>query len=258
MIARRLLRDDWWKVAAYTGVLLLNLIATIVAHPTFQANYEAMTNFIPDFMKTIKDAVLGAGSGGLNVFLALNHLFKGANVIGPAMAIVLALGTVVREVETGTIGLLLSRPVSRARILSTFFLVHALELVIPLVLVTAAAPALARVLIDKDLALGPLLVGAAHASLFVVAIYALALLAAVVLTEQIKVAAVVGGLCVLSFLLYFIEATRPWTLYDLSSIELYSSLARGRSLPLREPLTAAAILVGALGTALAVFRRRSY
>jgi len=258
MIARRILRDDWWKVAAYTAVLLLNMGATIGAYPAFQENIEQITKLLPDFLAPVRTAMLGVGSGGLPTFLSINHLFKGANMIGPAMAIVLALGTIVREVETGTIAILLSRPVSRTRVLLTIMAIHLVEMLVPLFLVSAMAPLLARAFIDESLGYGPILQGTLHAAVFIVAVYGIALALSVWFSEQIKVAAATGGICVVSFLLYFIDATRPFTLYNLSSLELYSAVAGGQGLSGFEIGACLAIAIGSVIAAGRIFRTRNY
>ncbi len=258
MLVRRILREDWWKVSALFAILFANMVATVFAYPTFQANYAMLANLVPNFMGFVKNALNEAGKGGLPVFMAVNHFFKGANVIGPAAAIVLALGTVVREVEIGSIGLLLSRPISRRRILWTFAACHVLELLVPIFLVSALIPITAARGIDRDVPLAPFLVSSCHAAAFVSAVYCIAILAAVVFAEQIRVAAFAGGVCVVSFLLYFIDATRPYTLYALSSIEGYMAMARGDGLPLVRFFGCIGIAVAALGTATILFEKKDY
>jgi ABC-type transport system involved in multi-copper enzyme maturation permease subunit len=165
---------------------------------------------------------------------------------------------VVREVEIGTIGLLLSRPVSRARILWSFALVHLAELAVPLVLVSAAIPWLAGRMLGEEVALAPMLAAAAHATAFVSAVYAIALLFSVLLAEQVRVAAAAGGVCVVSFLLYFVEATRPFTLYALSSIPTYALLAQGQPYPWPRTAACLAIAAACLAAATLAFRRKDY
>lgn len=262
MLILRTLRDDWWKVLAYAAVLFVNAVLTVLSYPTFHANFEAVMNLVPDFLTPVKSALTGAGGGGLPVFVAINHLFKGANIVGAAVAILLALGTVVREVEIGTIGLLLSRPVSRARIFFTFVAVHLLELWVPLLLVTCAIPALAQGLIgddlDEPLATLPLLRGAIHAAAFITVVYSLGMLAGVWLTEQLKVAAAVGGVCVVSFIIYFVDFTRPYSLFRLSAIEVYSALARGTDAWRPELFLSLGIAAAVLACAWLTFRKRDY
>jgi len=257
MIARRTLRDDWWKVAAYTAILALNM-ATVLAFPTFESNYTMIMNLVPDFMSFLKRALENMGQGKFSVFAGINHFFKGANIIGPAAAIILALGTVVREQEVGTIGLLLSRPISRTRILLGFISVHLLELTLPLLLVTLFLPFTAQVLIDRELQLMPFLLATLHGSAFICMIYGIALLCAVLFNEQIKVAAVAGGICILSFMLYFIDATRPFTVYNLSSMEIYLQLVQGDPLPLAAFSSCLGIGAACLTAATLIFHRTDY
>lgn len=262
MIVVRTLRDDWWKVLAYTAILLFNLVATILAFPTFEKNWAAIVNLIPDFgefvVRAILQTVTGDGGKKLEVFLGINHFFKGANVIGPAAAIVLALGTVVREVELGTIGLLLARPVRRRRLLLSWAVVHLLELIVPLLLVTLLLPTLAARLIDREVELLPFLWSSLHGAAFVTLVYAMSLLLAVLLTEQVKVAATAGGVCILSFMLYFIDATRAYTLYDLSSIDVYMGLLRGNEYPWRETAICLFLAAGLFVAAVKVFEAKDY
>ena len=262
MIIRRTLRDDWWKVGAYAGILLFNLAATILAFPTFEKNWALIVNLVPDFIPFVKDAMTrmmeGTGGGKLTVFCGINHFFKGANIIGPAAGIVLALGTVVREVELGTIGLLLSRPTGRTRLLLGWATVHVLELVVPLLLVTLLMPTLTASLIDRHVDTVPFLLAAVHGAAFIFFVYGMSLLIAVLFQEQIKVAATAGGICVLSFMLYFVDATRPFTLYQLSSMEIYIGMAQGGAFPWTEfviCLVGGAALIGAAAFA---FERKDY
>ncbi|MBI4879128.1 MAG: ABC transporter permease subunit [Planctomycetes bacterium] len=258
MIVRRALRDDWWKVLAYLAILAFNVIVVLRAYPTFEANLSQLMNLMPDFLSFVAAALLDAGEQRLQVFMGINHFFKGANMIGPAAAIILALGTVVREVEIGTIGLLLSRPISRTRILLSFAAVHLLELILPLTLVTVSLPLLADCLIDRQVELLPFLWANLHASAFIGMVYALSLLIAVLLNEQIKVAAVAGGVCIISFMLYFIDATRPFTLYRLSSLDVYVDIVKGGPLPLVEFSVCLGAGAACLAGAILVFREKDY
>jgi ABC-type transport system involved in multi-copper enzyme maturation permease subunit len=253
----RVLRDDVLKVSAYFLILLGNALATVLAWPTFEQNYQSLLAFVPSFLKGLKTAIAGA-SGGIEGFVAINHLFKGANVLGAAMAVFLASGTIAREVEIGTAGMLLSRPWSRARVLLSFAAVHLAELIVPLLLATLAIPLLGAMLIDEEIAMEPLLLGAFHAASFIALVYALALALAVGASEQLKVAGIAGGICVVSFLLYFFDATRPYSLFRFSSLETYSALAR------REPfdLGLSAIVLGSTAIVFTIawlrFRRRDF
>lgn len=262
MIAARTIRDDWWKVSAYAGILVFNLVATILAFPTFEQNWAAIMNLIPDFVGFVKDAMnrmlSGTGGGKLPVFLGINHFFKGANVIGPAAAIVLALGTVVREVELGTIGLLLSRPVRRRRLLAGWATVHLVELLAPLFLTTLLLPILTSSLIDREVALAPFLLASLHGAAFMVLAYSVALLLAVVFSEQLKVAATAGGIFILSFMLYFIDATRPFTIYNLSSIEIYMDILQGNGFPWTEFAICLSLAGACLVAAVRLFEVRDY
>lgn len=258
MLVRRILRDDLWKVAAYTVILLGNAIATVLAFPAFQENYEAILQFVPGFLKKLRFALLDAGAGGLSAFAAINHLFKGANVLGAAAAILLAMGTVAREAEIGTIGTLLSRPLSRRRILFSWALVHLCELVVPLLLVTAAIPLAASLFIDESLPMTPLMLGALHASAFLGLLYAVALVVSTLVSEQIKAAGIAGGICIVSFILYFIDATRPFTLYRFSSFEMYGAIARGDGIPLETTLGLVAATLVLFAVADRIFARRDF
>lgn len=254
----RVAREDGWKIAAYTAILVVNLVFTALAFPTFETHYTLVVNLVPDFLGVVKKALLSAGHDRLAVFLGINHFFKGANVVGSAAAIVLALGTVVREVETGTIVLLLSRPVSRRRLLASWAAVHLLGLVAPLVVLSAFVPELVHTLVGREAARGPMLLGALHASAFVFAAYAISLVFAVTLSEQIHVATAAGSLFVLSFLLYFVDATRPYTLFRLSSMDVYLDLARGGAFAWPEFFGCLALGVASLIAAAFLFERRDF
>ncbi len=257
-LVRRILRDDSWKLIAYSVILLGNVFLTVLTFPTFESNYLALLNLVPGFMKSLKGALLDAGSGGLPDFAAINHLFKGTNVIGAAVAILLATGAIVREVEIGSIGMLLSRPWSRRRILLSFAITQILELAVPMLLATVALPLVASLCIQRDVPLTPLLRGAVHSCAFLALIYSVTLFVSILITEQLKVAGIAGGALVVSFVLYFIDATRPYTLYRFSTIETYAALAKGGALDVVRTgglYAAAAVFVG---LALRAFSRRDY
>jgi ABC-type transport system involved in multi-copper enzyme maturation permease subunit len=258
MMIRRILRADRWKVAAYTAVLVFNIVAVVQAYPTYKANVAAIMKMVPDWMPLVKGLMASDGGDRFAVFVALNHYFKGANVIGPAVAIILALGTIVREVEIGTIGLLLSRPISRTRILLSYAVVHLLELTLPLFAIAIATPWLTEWLIDEEVPLAPMVMAALHASAFIAAVYGFALLLAVILTEQLRLAALAGGVCIVSFLLYFVDQNLPWSIYVLSSIPMYVELAGGGPLPWGAFLACVGSAIAFLTTAVVVFKRKDY
>lgn len=258
MLARQILRDDGWKVGAYTLILLGNLIGTILAFPTFEAKFHTVLSLVPDFLGSLKSALEFAGGAGLSGFLAINHFFKGVNVLGVAFAILLASGSIAREVELGTIGMLLSRPMGRTRVLASFVAIHLLELIIPLLIVTTLVPWLSPWLIGREAELAPLLAGAAHASAFLVLVYAMSMVISIWIAEQLKVAAIAGGIGVASFIAYFIDQTKDLSLYRLSSIERYAAIARGDGIDW--PVTGSALGASAILLVYAFhrFRRNDY
>ncbi|MFQ5506251.1 MAG: ABC transporter permease, partial [Planctomycetota bacterium] len=166
------------------------------------------------------------------------QFFKGVNVVGIACAVLLGTSTVARERESGTLELLLSRPISRGGILWSKAWVLGVCLVVPIYLSSLSIIPLSKWVSSleiepsaTDLVMNvpapELLMASTHASLFVLLFLAGAIVFSVMFRTQMHVAFVVGGLIVLEVGIYFIQVLRHGSIFMLADHDIYAPIMAG-------------------------------
>ena len=116
-LLRQWLRDGWWILLGYVVILEAALVAAILYWPKFRDNMPAIAKLVPfESLQRLMDSVEIAGYWP---YLAVQQWFKGCSLFGLAAAAFLTSGVVARDADQKTAEFLLSRPVSRSRILLT-------------------------------------------------------------------------------------------------------------------------------------------
>ena len=133
-----------------------------------------------------------------------------------------------REREAATIEFLLSRPVSRARILWAKWWPTALCVAVPIFLANWSAVWLSRS-IDYDLPLASLTLCCVHGSLFVLAFLAFTTWVSVLCRVQAHVAFWVGGITIVNIGIYLIPRLRRFSLFHASDFDWYAPLLLGNA-----------------------------
>lgn len=228
MIALKTWREIRLMALLYVVLLESLLLIAIAMWPSLRDETERLASLkfmLPaDFMRRWVDGVMGAAP--YPAYMSIQMYFKGINIIGIATACLFGTGIIARERENQTLELLLSRPVSRSRILLAKFTVLAAAIVIPIFLTSWTALPLSW-MIDEDLPFGRVTLGAAYAALFAVMFLTLATVFSVRLRTQVDVAFVVGAVIVFQVCIYFIPDVRIASLFRMSDYDVYWPILAG-------------------------------
>lgn len=229
MIARKTWRELRWMTVAYTFLLIGPLIPAVLLYPELRARADAISEALP--MKWMRDmaAALAADDPDFayRQYMAVQTFFKGINIAGIAAAVLFCTALIARERENRTLEFLLSRPVSRNRILRAKFGVAAACLVVPIFLSTWSTMWMSS-WIDQSLPFWELTVAAFHSSVFVLLFAAATLLCSVVARSQAQTAFIAGGVIVVQAVLYFIQEINVTSVFNLSDFLLYGPILEGR------------------------------
>ncbi len=253
-LARQFLREHLLLGLGYALLLLVNLVAAILYWPEIRDRTSALLPLIP--FEQIRGWLATVEQSGFWAWFAIQHLLKGAALFGMAAGALLGGGLIAREADIGTAELLLSRPVSRRRILLVRWTTGLAMLVLEHFLVSLAGILLAPV-VGETLPLGPVLAGSLYASVFVAMIYAAATWLSAGASHQLRPGLLVLGLMLLQFALYLVEGVGRWTLLALVDPRVLVPLREGVFPWGRAAGMLAATLVF-LGLALRRFERRDF
>jgi ABC-type transport system involved in multi-copper enzyme maturation permease subunit len=231
MIVAKTWREVRWMTLVYLLLLEFLLVAAVYYWPILAESIRKnpfLENLMP--IKSLKDAFATFRHRDQDIaygaYLATQQFFKGCNIVGIACAVLMGTGAIARERENGTLELLFSRPVGRARILSGKFAVIATCVIVPIFLTSLTAIPLSAQ-IDRPVALGPILHASFHAALFVLDFLCLTLLLSALFPTQVHVAFAVGGFTVVQVGLYFVQQIRAFSIFRLSDFEVYAPILAG-------------------------------
>lgn len=228
MIAKKTWREV--RLMAYAYLFLLQLLLMIelwywpMLRPTFEKPKNPWLELIPaDFMKRWVEDLQVTGYRG---YVCLEHFFKDCNIVGIACAVLIGTGAIARERETGTLEFLLSRPISRGRILWGKFWVMALCVVVPIFLSSLTLLFLSAEQ-ESSFELSTILIGSLHASLYCLLFLCLTLAVSIVAQAQVHVAFIIGGFVMFEVGIYFISGIRNFSIFRLADYDIYQPLAAG-------------------------------
>ena len=255
MILAKAIRDNLWKSIACAALLEIHLVIAVVYFPDFEENIEAIKKLVP--FEAFKKTIEAAATRGFDGYLALQHFFKAANTFGTFAAVFFGMGAVAGEVERHTIEFLLSRPYSRTRILATKYVVGALGLVLPLLVVSLTAIPLAR-LVDEPVTARHVLLQTAHCSLFLLTLYSLTFALSAWMSDAPRVAFCVLGIAVVEFSLTVVKEAARWSIYRLADMNVLVEILKDKGLPWGLDLGLASASAALFAVALLRFQRRDF
>jgi len=243
-----------WGGLAYFVVLEALLVGAILFWPDFEDNAEALRDFLPagPLMQSFDQIV----AGGVAAYVHGQHFFKGCNTVGTLAAVILAMNAVAGEANRGTLEIWLARPVTRRRLLLERWLGGAAAVTLPVFATTLTIPwLLSRV--DTEMALGPLMLGAVHQSLLLLAIYSATFLWSCLTSRPVFIVFGMLLFTVLQFAMYLIQVVTHWSIFRLADIDVYARIGATHALDWR--ICAPLVLVSAILVAisLVVFARRT-
>ena len=254
MLALHYAREQRFLVLGYFGLLLINLVAGTLYWPEMRDNFPEIIKLIP--IEPLQQFVRAFDEQGFWAYFSVQHFFKGAGMFGLAAGGLMGSGIIAGEVDHRTMELLLSRPISRARILFTRWATGAMLLFIPFFAAALIGMALAP-RVDEALAFMPLLQGTLYTFLFTLCCFTAATALSSRFSHSLK-----GGLLVLGFMLlqlavYMIDKLWDYSLYNFIDLDITLPIEQG-VFPWYETGWLGGMIVLFYGLAYLGFRKRDF
>ncbi len=227
MLWRQTLKENIFLAGGYFLLLTLTTTLGIWFWPDLRGAIEEWTGIASFFpLEGLKEVMLRIQDEGYWAYFSVQQFFRGGGVFGVAAAGLLGSGLIAREADNRTAEFLLSRPVSRTRILLTRWGAGVVALSLPLLL-AAGVGAACSPLVDESIPLWAALAGAVHTSLFVVAVFSTTVWLSARSTHALRAATLVLGFMLLQFALYLIKVLWHFSAYNLVDLDVMLPLARG-------------------------------
>lgn len=244
----KLWRDEWLKLLIFT--LFMGIVAVLQA-----TLWPMFSRFIPAVKELVPDAFKGFMSGmveeGFIYFTLTQQLIKNVGVFGSALALLLGASAIAREIEAGTMELLLAQPISRARVITEKYLFGCGVLAVPVILSTFLTwPG--GLLVGETIDPAALMVSGVYCYLVVLTLFSLALLAGTWLADQMQVISIGIGVALVMTILSLFKETKFFSLYGWIDPEMLRPILVLGYLPWKEMALFAAVN----GLIFALARRR--
>jgi ABC-2 type transport system permease protein len=256
---RQAIKDLRWPVFWYALGLAVYAVLILSFYPTVRENAASMSQLMDAFPKAIMDAFGAGDMASLAGFVGGKFLNVMWPVIVGVFVIMAGAATVAREVERGTIELLLSVPESRTRLFAAK-LGALFAGILVLVAATVGALWLGALLVEETLEVGNLLALGAVLTSFAVAVGGYTVLLSSFSKDRGKPAGIAAGITLAFYVAWVVsDLSEDWGW--LSNFSIFTAFDPQRALASGEiePLHLGALLAVGLVCALAaavVFRRR--
>jgi len=247
-------REQRFLMVGYTLLLALNMLGGALYWPEMRDNFPEMIKFIP--FEPLQDFVRAFEKHGFWAYFCVQHFYKGAGMFGIAAAGLMGTGIVAREVDRRTAELLLSRPVSRARILFVRWATGAVMLFVPFLAVAFLSVPLASS-VDETLDLWDLMRGALYSYLFILMAFTATTALSTRFSHHPKAGMMVLGFMLMHLAIYMIQDLWDYSLYNLIDLDLVMPIADD-AMPWYETSWMASLTLLFYGLALWSFRRRDF
>jgi ABC-2 type transport system permease protein len=255
MLARLFWREHRMLALGYTGILGAALTAATLYWPNLRdAGILTLVQYLP--FEPLKEFAEGFEREGFWAYFAVQHLFRGAGMFGVAAAGLMGSGIVAREVDNRTAELLLSRPISRSRILMERWFAGAVLLLVPLLATTCLAAYLAPQ-VEEVLDIKTALAATVFAWLFPLAAFSITMFFSTLFSNQIKAAILVLGVSILQMAFYLIPELWNYSIFNIIDLDVTLKFTRGE-FPMQEASTLATVSLVSVAASICSFRRRGF
>lgn len=227
LIAGKTWRELRVMALVYTAILELQLLLAVLLWPNLRHEAaRSIADIMPaDFLRRMMIQISDPDAG-YRAYMATQMFFKGVNIVGLAAAVLFATGIVARERENGTLEFLLARPVSRSRILAEKFAVVVAAVLVPVFLTSWSAVPLSW-LVEEELSLRNVTLGALHNALFCLVFLAWTCAFSVRARTQLHVAFVIGAIVLVQVGIFFIQEIRVVSIFRFSDFDVYGPIMAG-------------------------------
>jgi ABC-2 type transport system permease protein len=242
-----------WCTLAWFVVLEMLLVAAILFWPSFKENIAPLRGMVP--IHALRQQFDVMAQQGVFGYVNAQHFFKGCNTVGTLAAVVFAMGAVAGEAHRGTLELMLSRPLSRRRILLERWFAGALAVMVPVFATSATVPWLLT-LVDETMPMGDLMLSSVQQSALLLAVYSLTFLYSCLSSNPIVIVFTMLSFTVFQFAIYMIKHVTHFSIFRLTDIETFARIDNTDALDWRRIGPLVAVVVVALWLSLRAFARR--
>ncbi len=253
-LVRQYLRETLGVAVGYLVLLTGALVAAVLYWPEFRDNVPAIYKLVP--FDALKDLIGEIERFGYWAYFALQQFFKGCSLFGLAAAALFGSGLVAREADQKTAEFLLSRPVSRRRVLLVRFAVAAVLLVVPVFLSTLVGWWVSG-MVGETLEGPALFAASAYLSLFLLVQLAFCVWLSAGAEHQLRAGVVLIGLVLLQFALYLVKGVGDYTLFALVDVTTLSAI-QGGGFPWTQAASFVGLTLAFLGLAVRRFEARDF
>lgn len=222
---RHFLRQSWWIAIGYFVILEAALIAAILYWPRFRDNMPAIAKLVP--FDAIQDLLKSMEHAGYWPYFAVQQWFKGCSLFGVAAIAFLGSGIIAREADQRTAEFLLSRPISRRRVLLVRHTCVTLMVVIPVLLSSLSGVWISRY-VGEYISLGEVLISSLYMSLFLWSLVSMTTLISAWAMHQLTAGAAVVGFALVSFAMYLVQGINQWSPFALIDVQVFMAIHNGQ------------------------------
>ena len=223
-LLRHWLRDAWWILLGYFIILEAALVAAILYWPKFRDNMPAIANLVPfDSLQRLMESV---EIEGYWPYLAVQQWFKGCSLFGLAAAAFLTSGVVARDADQKTAEFLLSRPISRKRVLLTRWMAASCLVIIP-VYITSITAIWISPAVDEQVSWSDVLLSSTFMSLFLLMLVTFTAMISAMSSHQLKAGIILIGFILLNFAFYLIQEIDEISLFKTIDVWVFMEIQAG-------------------------------
>lgn len=221
---RQFLRQSWWIAIGYFIILEGAMVAAILYWPRFRDNMPAIAKLVP--FDAMQDLLKAMEHAGYWPYLAVQQWFKGCSLFGVAAIAFIGSGIVAREADQRTAEFLLSRPVSRRRVLLVRHAMLTLLVTLPVFLSSISAIWISRS-VGEYIGWSEVLASSLFMSLFLWTLVSFTTLVSAWSVNQMTAGAAVVGLALVSFAVYLVEGIDQWSPFLLIDVKVFMAIHDG-------------------------------
>ena len=224
----KMLRDEWVKLLAFLVFMAAVSVVQTVFWPQIKVVLPSILEIVP---KQFKWLIGGMQREGFIYFTITQQMMKNIGIFGSALAIILGASAIAREIEAGTMELLLAQPISRRRILAEKYLFNLSVLAIPIMVSTLLAYP-ADLMIGESISLASLLIAGLYGFSIIAVVYSFTFFLGILIDTQMQVIVAGLALCLIMTVLGVFNTTSFLSLYAYMNLDVLRLIFASSQVPL--------------------------
>jgi ABC-2 type transport system permease protein len=161
-------------------------------------------------------------------YFAVQHWFKGCSLFGVAAIAFMGSGIIAREADQRTAEFLLSRPITRRRVLMSRFTVLSLATIVPVYLTSITAIWFSGE-VNEFMGWGETLLAATYMSCFLLTLCGLCTLISAMSTNQFRAGTILIGIVLANFAIYLVQSIDRFSLFKTIDIWAFMHIHTGNT-----------------------------